>query len=648
MRKDKKTFTREFEERKQEFMDRFSDEAPMVRSSLVDDLPAHNVLLSIHAESFGEIILRHLAEQQGIPYDPEKPPSPECPHCNRSDCVGRKEEYMFRCRRCDKTFSVNHDSIAAGTKCDALTWMKVLQCLLNNVSMTKTCEYCDIYENTYYNIRSRLFYAMSILLQKVRLYGNIEVDNTFVRVSYKGVNLRESEFPEDSIFFDSSFKPRSARQRGGAIPVGMKNANHICIFTGIDDRGHVLARFIGVGNASYLSLKHYISPEFFLAQVPKNDPFAWRKRQRKEKKNKETVTKAGQNSVMIADKEGSIRRFAQSLDVEFESHVYRKDGVHRKLAKGSHNIQRVNALHRRLKEFLQNHGYISSKYLPGYLTLFEFIENTGASQEAIAELFRIIACPGFGKPPSFFKELFMVPNYLVEWLHSEHPLKKLPYNKLLAFYLYDIMKHPELYPDERVTMAQIEEETEYTAPTVRKLYRELNDAGYRDLIVKHFSPTQKKESKGSKEKKGPFAPGTLNPTILAIYDAYFEVRKLPRWQQPTLEEFIEQKNKEYGTHYKRTNLLAKFKYIQSKGIREPFQQIKTDGPSDFAFELLRAYEEMKSNYREKGEEPPDNTQMFLVLSERYNRSVSIIQHHVSTARAYLLRQKEQNADLKQE
>lgn len=642
MKKKEQSSSRVFEERKQQFMLLFSREARMVRDSIVEDLPAYNLLLSIHAESFEEITLRQLAEQQNIIYDPERPPIPDCPFCGQSDSVGRKEDNILRCRRCDKTFTINHNSIASGTKCDALTWMKILQCLLNYTGVSKTCEYCEISENTYYNIRNRLFYAMQIVLQGIKLYGNIEVDNTFVRSSYKGVNLCESEFPEDSIFFDDSFKPRSARARGGSFSNDIKNANHICIFTGIDDRGHVIARFAGVGNISYLSLKHYIPADKFLTKVPAEDPFALLRK----KKPDDAATKPQQASVMIADKEGAIKRFAQLLDIEFESHVYRKNGVQLKLSGDAHNIQCVNALHRRLKDFLRKHGYISSKYLPGFLTLFEFVENTGASEAAIAELFRVIACPNLGKPPAFFKEMFTVPNYLEQWLHDEHPLNKFPYNKLLAFYLYDMTKHPDKYPDAGVTMAQIEEETEYTAPTVRKLYRELYNAGYRDLILRHFEVLQSKKRSETKVVAKPTAPSTLNPVVLAIYDAYAEIRKLPKSKRPTFDEFLEEKNKEFGTNFKRANLLAKFKYIEERGVREPLeplqllkQEERVRTPSDRALEIYQAYEEIRLSYREKGEEPPQNLQIYSVLSARFGFTISVIERHVVTTRAHLRRLK---------
>ena len=240
----------------QDFLQDFAREAPYVREHLAKDIPAYNRLLSMEALSFKEFALQQVAAERGETYEMDNPPLPNCPFCNQCSSVGRKGPELYRCHTCGQSFSANFKSISSGTKCDAVTWMKVLQCLLNFAGISKTCDYCDIAPNTYYQLRNRLFYAMQVVLEEVKLYGVVEVDNTFVRASYKGANLEESPFDEDSLFFDSTFKPRHARDRGGAYAYDEKNANHLCIFTAIDDRGHVLVRFAGIGTTNYLALKN--------------------------------------------------------------------------------------------------------------------------------------------------------------------------------------------------------------------------------------------------------------------------------------------------------------------------------------------------------------------------------------------------------
>lgn len=414
MAKKKESNHRVFDERVRDFLEDFSKEALEVRNSIVNALPAYNALLSLNASTFEEFALQWWAEKQGIDDTSETMPLPECPYCNSAEHVGTKGKKLYRCLSCNRSFAVNYNSIASGMKTDALTWMKVLKCMLEYMGMAKTCEYCGIANTTYYNIRNRLFYAMRVLLEEVRLYGLIQVDNTFVRSSYKGMSLKECEFEEDSIFFDPKHKPREARKRGSAYSHIDLNANSICIFTAIDDSGHVLARFTGIGASNYASLLYYVPEEKYLAVVPKEDPFRYLKKQQKERQCVQN-----ESSLMIADKEKAIEKYASKIGIDIETHVFRRNGKQIRLPEHKHDIQRVNALHKRLKEFLQRHNHVSTKYLPGYLTLFEFIENTGASEKAIRRLFQILATPNFDKPSKFFDELFSVPNYLEEWLIGE-------------------------------------------------------------------------------------------------------------------------------------------------------------------------------------------------------------------------------------
>lgn len=634
------------DKRKEDFLALFARESPHIRDSIVKDLPAYNALLGMNGLSFEDYALQVRATELGIPPAQASKLTPSCPYCKTDEAVGRKEEGIFRCRTCNRTFAANYESISSGTKCDALTWMKVLQCILDFAPIAKTCDYCDISETTYYKIRNRLFYSMQMLMDEVKLYGLIEVDNTFARVSYKGMDLRDSEFDEDSIFFDDRFKPRNARTRGGAYSKIDQNANSVCIFTAIDDRGHVLTRFAGVGATSLRLLKSYLPANKFLLQVPKKDDFSLSPK----KKGKDPQTKPGAVSLMVADKERAIESYANYLGIKFESHVFRENGVQRRLSTDSHDIQRVNALHHRLKSFLRKTNYVSTKYLPGYLVLFEFIENTGASPEAMNRLFQILATPNLGKPPTFFREMYTVPNYLLEWFDGNNPLKKIPYNKRLAFYLYDHIRRHEEYPDIHITMEQIMHETGYTAPSIRKFYRDLNAAGYREKILRFFGePTEEEKERAAEEKrprKNMDASKTINPIVLAIYDEYVQLRKLPDGQRPSLTALLEEKNAQYGTKFKRANMMMKFKYIEEHGIRTERSETERptiertkrweygQRPNDKVMAVYEDYENIKLSYRERGENPPKSIYIYEILAKKYELSPSTIQGYLGRAWGY--------------
>lgn len=638
--------TVDFSDKKKAFLFLFSQQEERIRNSILSDLPAYNALLSMEAESFEEIQLRHLAKNQGIPYGKDTPPIPKCPFCEKEDQVNKKTGYQYRCKACKQTFSVNYNSIVYGSKCDALTWMKLFHCILNFTPISRTCEICGIQKNTYYQVRNRLFYGLQILMDRMKLYGEIQVDNTFVRVSYKGMNLQAADHPEDSVFYeDDTWKPRPGRKRGGSYLMKERNANNICIFSAIDDRGHVLVRFAGIGITSLRSLKKYISADHFLTEVPRVDPF----QDLTKPQPTEPKSAPGTSSVMVADKEKAIENFAEMLNLQCETHVYRKDGVQLQLPTGARNIQRVNALHKRLKDFLRDCSYISSKYLPGYLLLFEFIESTGASQRAISQLFEILAEPNLGRSPTYYQEMYSVPNYLLEWLDDDNVLRKLPYNKLLAFYLYDHIREKESYPNVNMTMAYIEKETSYTAPTIRKFYRDLKQAGYREKILRFFGePTAEKTEKSivdiEPEENSRTArqnDATFTPIVFAIYDEYAKIRRMPKSQRPSFEKFLDEKNRQYGTNFKRSNMLMKFRKIEESGLREPLPKINYDKePAGYTvlsrkIKVALEYDALRRSYREKGETIPPRYILCEVLGNKYGIATRTVNEHITDGNKYM-------------
>ncbi len=609
----------------------------------------------MEAESFEEIQLRRLAKERGIPYDKNIPPVPNCPFCGKENQVNKKTGYQYRCKACKQTFSVNYNSIVYGSKCDALTWMKLFQCILNFTPISRICEICGIQKNTYYQMRNRLFYALQILMDRMKLYGEIQVDNTFVRVSYKGINLRAADHPEDSVFYeDATWQPRPGRKRGSSYLMKERNANNICIFTAIDDRGHVLVRFAGIGITSLRSLKKYISADHFLTEVPRVDPF----QDLIKPQAAEPKSAPGTDSVMVADKEKAIENFAETLNLQCETHVYRKDGVQLQLPAGARNIQRANALHKRLKDFLRDCSYVSSKYLPGYLLLFEFMESTGASQKAISQLFEILAEPNLGRSPTYYQEMYSVPNYLLEWFDDDNVLKKLPYNKLLAFYLYDHIREKESYPNVNMTMAYIEKETSYTAPTIRKFYKDLKQAGYREKILDFFGEPKGKNAEaegrdtGSERKRNTSKQNskTFTPIVLAIYDEYAKIRRIPKSQRPTLEEFLAEKNKQFGTAFKPANMRMKFKKIEESGLREALPDLNYEkepvGNTVLSRKIKVAleYDALRLSYREKGEKIPPRHILCEILGKRHGIAIRTVNEYITDGNKYMREHPEFNPD----
>jgi len=542
-------------DRLERYLKLLSQETPELRETLAKALPAHNKLLNAHAKTFDELALLPIAREQGLDYtDPLFDYcciKPSCPTCGEK-CRIRSGSKSYSCNVCKKKFTANHNSISSGSHLSSLTWMQVLLCILEFYSVNRTCDFCGISPETYYLIRSKLFYAMSILLREVKLYGNIQCDNTFVHVSYKGTSLKDDDYPDDSPFFDEDFIPREARKRGGSYHYSEKNQNNVCIFTAIDEMGHAMARYICIGASSGYKLDSSIEATKILLEAPEKDPFPFMKKQEDRISPKENTP-----SLLISDCEKSLEVLARRRNLHFESHVYRRDGKQVRLSKDEHNIQRINSLHRRLKDFLRKCNHVSTKYLPGYLILFEFIENTGASDEAIGHLFEILARPNLGQPPKYFENLYVTPNYMQERSNEKDPLCRYSEETLKAVYLY----HRKLNLHEKITMADISKQTGYMVKSIRRNYKNFARSNLLDKVITYYE----NPSKGLKT--------SVRQELLDMYDEYAIERRKPYVYRRIFKVFAKKMNEKYGTNFSESALEYHFRKISKLEIRPPLPPI---------------------------------------------------------------------------
>lgn len=623
-------------ERVEALLQAFSQESKEIRDELVSRLPSYNELLGMHALSFEEFALLPIAKKKGLAVDDllfsYRTVQPPCPKCGCDQGVRRVDENTYVCPKCKFKFAANWQSISSGTKVDSTVWLKLLRCMLDFYSIDRTCESCGISRNTYYQIRSKLFYAMTILLGNIKLYGHIQVDHTFVPANYKGFNLDDPEYPDNSPFEAASFIPRAAKKRGGTTKADSAT-NQICILAAVDDHSHVITRFVGVGASTSALVQRAFGQDRILLTVPTKDPYSGSL-----KKKVSPETSPGDQSLLISDGEKSIARFAKLYGISHECHVYRKNGVQRRLPVNAHDIQRVNNLHSRLKEFLQKIHFVSSKYLPGYLVLFEFIENTGATPEALCELFCILARPGLGKPPIFYDELFSMPNYLAQWASEDNPLRHFKYNQLLAFYLYDLRKEALAAGDEFVFSAQeIAERCEMSMSSVRRNYNNLKSAGYSELIKDYF-----RAQETARPEKAPRCPDRrptlpITPTLLYMYDEWGKNRCLIRNERLTLIAFVEKMNKKCGTEYTVGQLSNYFKRIPDLGLRPPLPPIPLGETPEGRLphklkniEMHKEYKALVADYRRRGLKVPLRDDLAGELAEKHgltrDRVISMITH----------------------
>ena len=612
----KNTLSADFARRVDAIREIFARESPEVRAELARVLPAYNALINMHAQTFEEFALQSVARDRGISYEDPlfdyRTILPPCPKCGETENIHRTEENVYLCNSCRKRYAANYKSISSGTNCKSIVWYQVLQCLLRFYTVDETCKYCGIATGTYYNIRNRLFYAMQIMMNDVKLYGNIQCDNTFVRLSFKGANLSDEDYPEDSIFYTEDYKPRKARARGRSNKYRERNMNTLCLFACIDECGHVMARVVGIGAATASLLRNCVGNDKILLNVPETETCP-------PGKFKEVQCEPGTPSLLISDKESAIKKFADEYGIAHECHVYRANGVQHRLPDGAHHIQNVNQLHHKLKDFLRKTNHIASRYIPGFLVFFEFIQNTGASQEAIEHLFRILSAPGLGRPKSFFAEMFETPNYLKQWLSSDNPLRYLHTNQVNAFFYYNERKkaiEKGLTPE--MTVKEIADMCNLTPSSVRRNYKNLKKAGAEDRIEELFFNINPR-------KKGRMKRVRFSPERLMAFDDFYANRLLPAEQRLTAAHWAEKWAEMHGEkhHHKYWDYI--FAKIVESGVRPPLPELKLMQKNPLkiypfevrAIALREEYENRIEAIRRTGKQKIDKAVIISKMAEEY-------------------------------
>lgn len=642
------------EARVQQFKNLFAQESPYVRERLVQDLESYNVLLSLEATSFRTLALQDIARDRGIDFDSENPPLPSCPHCGsistRPKKDKTKEEGLYYCRDCKKTFTANYGSISSGSKEDLLTYTKLLHCMLRYETVAKTCRYCNITPTTFYRMKLRIYRAIQVLLEPLRLYGHIQADETYVHISFKGSNsLKESDFPDDDDRFIQNYNLREKRERGGSYSQKERNRNSLCIFAAVDDHGHVMTCYSGIGIPGFKALKKHIPSEKFMNSVPDADPFPFTKKRRTEPE-----TKPGDKSLFICDGEKALEKYAsETLSMKPYSRVFRRNGKQAKVPKKyKHlNIQRVNYIHRRLEEHLAR-SYGSSRYIKGSLLLFDFMMCTGApeNQEAIDELLRILARPNLCQDDDSYENNFTVPNHLIEWLELDgaSALKKLPYERIYAYFLYDKYKHPEEYPGASIpTFPEIQSMTGLSAPIIYRTYWDYSEAGYRQMIIKHFWKQPKANAKNAKKRREKTDLGyRISEADLALYDRYADILNRSACDRISLQAVCDEINEEYHTAYTPGKARYRFsiieRYSKNSGLRRPLADVKKLNsivnsyvvPST-AFRVLDDYDAIIDRCLKEGQPVLKKSRIIDALAEKHQSLTRlVIEEYIYLAKSF--------------
>lgn len=260
-----------------------------------------------------------------------------CPFCGGTHVVknGKRADgtQKYICRECGRNPLATSNSLLCGTHKDLTTWLKFIECELNDEALKQTAEKCGIHLNTALEWRHKLHEAVSNSKKEEQLSGVIEMDETYPTVSYKGNHSKNKEF----------IMPRETHKRGSQISKRGLSNELLCIPCAVDETGNVIGRSIKCGAVSYAGLNYLYS--------------------------KDTIT---DNSTIVTDSCKAYILLASDCKSKL---IQIAAGEH---TNGEYNIQRVNSFHTSFMTLINyKHRGVSSKHVNGYLAwcAFKFKKN---------------------------------------------------------------------------------------------------------------------------------------------------------------------------------------------------------------------------------------------------------------------------------
>ena len=344
----------------------------------------------------------------------------------------------YKCKDCGKVFSPISNSLISSSNFNFKTWIKFIDCVYNGQTLNQIAKTCGISEQAAHDNRIRLFYALKLLDDKVKLSGNIVIDETYIPVSYKGNRTQNNNF----------VLPREAHHRGHENHLDGLSKNLVCVVCALDENGKSVAHVAGTGNSSVARLDRALRN-----CIIKDDEL-----------------------LIYSDCSNVIKRFAEVNGYPIKQtkllNKNRKLATNLKIRKDAYianrYLQKINAYHSRLKHFFNKFFGMSTKLLSGYLYLFAWKERNKDKDpiEAYKELLAVMT-----KPDTFVTvDAIISHNFLPDALEPcEHPSCFKPSERDMKIYARNAAGE---------TMTSLAKEYGMTKQNVSRIIKHINECGY--------------------------------------------------------------------------------------------------------------------------------------------------------------------------
>ncbi|PEB39437.1 IS1595-like element ISBth19 family transposase [Bacillus pseudomycoides] len=259
-----------------------------------------------------------------------------CPHCS-AETVSRNGKYKgkqrYICKSCNKTFTDFTNSATYKSKKTLDKWLKYAKCMIAGYSIRKSAKIVEI------NIATSFFWRHKIL--------------DCIR-SFFGVGSVEGVIEADEVFFAESFKgtkpskmPRKSRKRGKQIKKRGISNEQVCIATAIDRQGNLIMELLCRGRMTHQELERLYDG------------------------------RVGDNPIFCTDSHKSYVQIARDFSLE---HKRIQRGKHKE---GIYHIQHINAVHSKLKKWMNKFNGVATKYISNYLYWFKWLQLFETDKEVV-------------------------------------------------------------------------------------------------------------------------------------------------------------------------------------------------------------------------------------------------------------------------
>lgn len=249
----------------------------------------------------------------------------------------RNKKQRYKCLDCGKTFSATSQTLSSNTSQSIGKWVEFIFGLFDALTCEQLSEKCKISTTTAWQWRLKIFESLESLQSNFRLSGIVFADDTRVPYNFKGNHG------------ENFIAPRQSRKRGNQNTIKNYQKNSICVLCAIDSKGNSFSKCIGFGTPSGKRLS-----DGFINKLDVNESMV-------------LVTDGAQSFSRVV-KDYAIPKWEKRITIT-------KNGKKYPNMLGQFHIQQINGYHSRLKNYLRHFKSVASRYLPGYLLIFDYMEN---------------------------------------------------------------------------------------------------------------------------------------------------------------------------------------------------------------------------------------------------------------------------------